>query len=229
MKNFTLSLATMMAISTFVIAADEKNSYPTSGPDSYQAIHGLGDYEEGYLAHKDRGLYLGLAYGRMNANEDISSKPVGLQVKGENDINTIMFQAGYLLNKYIAIEGRYWRTFGDIDYTITSSTHPQRNDSGSFKSNGEDAYGFYAKPMIPITEAFDIYALLGYAAIKDIVVDDDGFSWGVGASYTVDDNFSIFVDYTGLYDDEVSDEIVGYTLKNDISLNSWNFGINYKF
>ena len=68
------------------------------------------------------------------------------------------------------------------------------------------------KPMYPVTDAFDIYALLGYSQNKievnlshgvGVAVDDGAFSSGLGAAYSFADNLSIFADYVVLYDDTV--------------------------
>jgi len=71
MKHFTLLIVVVMAISTFAIAIDpqyEKNSYPAYGPDSYQAIHGIGDYASSVVERK--GFRLGLGIGGANTNID---------------------------------------------------------------------------------------------------------------------------------------------------------------
>lgn len=86
-----------------------------------------------------------------------------------------MLQAGYKFNQYVAVEGRYWIGLEEgmeVDLGI----------------NGDltvDTWGLYVKPMYPVTEAFDIYALLGYASSDasakagnftyDIPYDADGF------------------------------------------------------
>jgi len=77
--------------------------------------------------------------------------------------------------------------------------------------------------MYPVYENINVYALLGYASTEyDKVVNDaDGFSWGVGAEYTFMDKISFFVDYTNLnYDDNKY---------NDDYIDTYNFGLNYKF
>ena len=100
-----------------------------------------------------------------------------------------MFEAGYKFNEYIALEGRYWLGLS-TDYTSIY-------DTTTVFSGTVDSWGIYVKPMYPVTDAFDIYALLGYAsstteensyAIGNHTTFDpynandsaDGFSWGLG-------------------------------------------------
>jgi len=172
------------------------------------------------------GFYLGLAYGmgewnydRVNGNDD-----------GTFDFDTIILQAGYNFNKYIAVEGRYW--FG-LD---TSDTFAN-GDSGEVNI---DAWGIYVKPQYPVTEAFKIYGLLGYASISSLEWKNnngggagdytdqynyDGFSWGLGAGYTFTDNIEVFVDYVSIYDDTLD----MFSTPYDIDFSTWNFGVTYKF
>jgi opacity protein-like surface antigen len=227
MKNLTLSVIATLALTTFAVA----ESYPAYGVDSYKAQHDSSyNTEAEQSTIGNTGIYVGIAYGLMNVNAQVdASQPERIETESDYDLNMIMLQAGYKFNQYIAVEGRYWFAFGDIDYTFTSSTHPWANESGSFDSDDEDAYAFYIKPMYPIATGLDIYALLGYASIDDIEEDDSGFSWGLGFSYNINDNIAVFVDYTKLYDDDATDELMGYRVDADISSDSWNFGINYKF
>ena len=98
--------------------------------------------------------------------------------------------------------------------------------------------------MYPVTDAFDIYALLGYGAAEyDYSANNnaglsaryntdslDGFSWGLGASYAFTDNFALFVDYVNIYDD--ANEVVdanGATRTLDDTIDTWNFGVTYQF
>ena len=157
-------------------------------------------------------FYLGLAYGAASSDVGETYTPISgpLEVYShDNDYDTIMLQAGYKFNPYIAVEGRYWF---DLD-------------------NSTDTWGIYAKPMYPVTDAIDIYGLLGYASSDaDYGVDADGFSWGIGGAYAFSDNVAVFVDYTSMYDD---DDTVGYiggdSSKFNTEITSWNFGVTYTF
>jgi len=239
MKNLTLSLIALLAINTLVMA----ESYPAYGPDSYKAIttgqpnpdpkypNETGDnYYKGNNDAVDTGFYLGLAYGSMNGKSDVSaSQPIEIQATSKIDLNPMMLQIGYQFDKYMAIEGRYWNALGEIDITGKSSTHPQLNDSFSVDSDDENAFGIYVKPMYPVAKGFDVYALFGYANIDDFSEDDSGFSWGVGTKYNINEYVSVFIDYVRLYEDESTDEIFGNDINYDLTLDSLNFGITYKF
>jgi opacity protein-like surface antigen len=98
-----------------------------------------------------------------------------------------------------------------------------------------DSWGLYVKPMYPVTDAFDIYALLGYGATDvefdldgggSISTDADGFSWGLGASYAFTDNVAMFIDYTSVIDGE--DATIGGE-DYELSTDTVNFGVNYQF
>ena len=182
------------------------------------------------------GFYIGAAYGNMDldmsGSMDISGYG-GYYTDTEIDLSTFMFQAGYKINQNVAVEARYWNAFGDIDYKV--SLTGEGSQTISFDSNGEDAFGIYIKPMYPVTEEIDIYALLGFVSIGEDFLDESGISWGLGATYSVTDNVSVFIDYVRLYSDTERDsgymyeigDYVDYDL--DATLSSFNFGVSYKF
>ena len=128
-----------------------------------------------------------------------------------------MLQAGYTFNPYVAVEGRYWASIDDtnnIDGTI----------------DAPDAWGMYVKPMYPVTDEFDVYGLLGYAYTDTDITKVDGFSWGLGASYSFMDNVSMFVDYVSLYDDDDGFvNTLGENVNKDYTIETVNVGITYNF
>jgi len=137
-----------------------------------------------------------------------------------------MFQVGYKFNSYVAVEGRYW--FGGND---TIGTFPDAYGIPRQVDYDVDTFAVYVKPMYPVTDSFDVYALLGYANTDtDSYLDhdqwDDGqFSWGVGVAFSFTDNIGMFVDYTLLYD---NDEDIN--LNNlETTVNAINFGLTYSF
>lgn len=212
MKKFNLSIVTVLAMSTFAIAGGDI-AQPVMEPvvEAPVVVPPITD---------DSGLYIGLAYSVGEWDFD--------EVNGDdddiNDFNTVMFQAGYNFNKYIAVEGRYW---SGLD---TSNT--DEPDNYDFKV---DAWGIYVKPQYPLSNIFKIYGLVGYADITsaqydgnfDIIDDGDvnGFSWGLGATFAFNDNVEVFIDYVSLCDDRVSYTFGAY----DEDVTNWNFGITYKF
>jgi len=113
-------------------------------------------------------------------------------------------------------------------------------------------YSLFLKPQYPVTENLTVYALLGFGLVQvdgtdgdepahpteigQEILDDTSFQWGVGASYAINENFSIFVDYTKLADDaDVSTWTYWYeaNLVNDkydkLSSQDLTVGIIYKF
>ncbi len=220
MKKFTLSIAAVMAMSTFAIAGGD--IAPVEEPM----------VEVVAPVVTDSGFYLGLGYSFMQ-DERVWTEPRFVGQKTESDWNAVMLQAGYKFNQYIAVEGRYWLTVGDPDFTWNDG------DDYYYEESELDAWGIYVKPMYPVTDAFDVYALLGYAQSKlsaydddYVAVDDGAFSWGLGAAYSFTDNLSVFVDYVVLYDDGVIPTSRGASSPDraaDIKIDTWNFGVTYKF
>ena len=197
MKKLTLSIAAIAAMGTFAVAGGD--IAPVEPVVETPVVAPVAD----------RGFYIGAAYGVMG---------IDLADTFDTSHDAFMFQAGYKINPYVAVEGRYWSGSSD-DYT----------DSGTTYSAEVDAWGIYVKPMYPVTDAFDVYALLGYgdtdpSSNQDSswpTYDTDGFQWGLGASYDINRNFAVFVDYTYLYDDTQDGD--------DMTIDSWNFGVTYKF
>ena len=188
----------------------------------------------------DSGFYIGLAYGLLNVdvttswqNQDTITYPDDNGVESDDDnFNEIMLQAGYKFNSYVAVEGRYWFGLDETFTELDDQRVPYDYDVSI------DAWGIYVKPMYPVTDAFDIYALLGYAEVEANFEGDEshtfdgGFSWGIGAAYSFTDNLSIFVDYVSLYDDTESyTEVDGwiYDVEDDFTISTVNFGVTYQF
>lgn len=161
-------------------------------------------------------FYLGLGLGQGYVNDS--------QTDEEMKATTLMLQAGYQYNRYIALEGRY--TFGmSMDYAPGLTGNAAADYDGDFSS-----WGLYLKPMYPIGD-FSIYALLGYGGVQlsDLEQGDayeSGFQWGVGAQYAVTENVLIFADYVKLYDDTGFD----YRAQlEDVDSDTWTVGVSYKF
>ncbi|WP_052746183.1 porin family protein [Sulfurovum lithotrophicum] len=153
-------------------------------------------------------FYIGGAYGY--GDMDVSDAGYS----HDENFDSFMLQAGYKFNPYIAVEGRYWWTSGN-DWD---------NSGEDFSA---DSWGIYVKPMYPVTNELDIYALLGYGDTDPEIggsgpdYDTDGFQWGLGASYDVTENVAVFVDYVSLYDDTNDGE--------DLTIDTVNFGVTYNF
>jgi len=217
MKKFNLSLVAVLAMSTFAIAGGD--IAPVEPVIETPMV------EESTPGN----FYLGLAYGMANADSTDTWTPAGSTVSevfsDDVDYSSVMLQAGYKFNPYVAIEGRYW--FGMEEEVVVG------------EDLTIDTWGIYVKPMYPVTEAFDIYALLGYAS-SDMEVTDgidtytpsydiDGFSYGIGAAYDVTESVAVFIDYTSMYDDENTvNDAFGTDVYED-AITAVNFGVTYTF
>jgi len=212
MKKFNLSLVAVLAMSTFAIA----------GGDIAPVEPVI---EEPIVEVSDAGFYLGLGYGwtGLDVTDNLNN---GVDDDSEN-MGSIMIDAGYKFNQYIAVEGRYWFGLGASNDLGWTNGIPGDIDI--------DSWGVYVKPMYPVTDAFDIYALLGYGgtsvtdnSLAGLTVDADGFSWGLGAAYSFTDNLSVFVDYVSIVDNE-GVSAAGLGVPFELSVDTVNLGINYKF
>ncbi|WP_415408254.1 porin family protein [Sulfurovum sp. CS9] len=219
MKKFTLSLAAVMAMSIFAIAGGDIQ--PVVEP-VVEVVAPVAD---------DSGFYVGLGYSYMNMN---MKDKYDHYEQDEEDYtgNTFTVLAGYNFNKYIAVEGRYSKT-GDLDIEADGV---EIEDTKVDISN----IAIYLKPMYPMGEV-TLYGLLGYGQVTLDVLgagdvhrtefSENSFQWGLGTSYTVNDNISIFVDYSRIYDDDGFDYDTQTGVPDDVAViaDSINVGVTYKF
>jgi len=203
MRKITLSLVSMMALSSFVMAGGD--IAPVEEPVIVPVVV------------DNSAFYVGLGFGQVAINDDPTAEEITSTM--------VMLQAGYQYNDYIAIEGR--ASFG-----FSSEYEP--GITGNLSSDFDEdifSWGLYVKPMYPVTEAFDIYALLGYGGVElgnlhNGDAYESGFQWGLGAQYEVMENILIFVDYVSLYDDTGFD----YRAQlEDVNSDAWTLGVSYRF
>ena len=175
---------------------------------------------------RNSAFYLGLGVSAMSLSNDNNSE--------EFSSTGIMVQAGYQINDYFAIEGRYTKDVSNLDYD-------HGNDTASAIYDGDYPGDFsniaiYLKPMYSIDD-FTMYALLGYGEVSigplphpsqpgSVDRAEDSFQWGLGGSYAFSENILVFVDYVKLYDDKGFDYRA--QLEN-IDANLWTIGLTYKF
>ncbi len=242
MKKFTISVVAALAMSSFAIAGGD------IAPVEPEVVVPAPMPEP--VVVDDSGFYVGVAYSAQRYNNDYDGWEYvyddGLYEwsgKEEVDYNGIMAQAGYKFNKYIALEGRYWWSLGDGDWSDKGSQTFDGEPDYTWSESGNygdelRAWGIYVKPMFPVTEQFDIYALLGYGNVRlsddwGKWLDKNDFQWGIGASYDLTENLSLFVDYVRLADTSESiswDEQYGYgEEKWDEEVYTVNVGLTYKF
>jgi hypothetical protein len=241
MKHLTCSIAAALALSTFAVAGGDIE--PVVAP-----------MEEIAPAPDDSGFYLGGAVSFVNTDVDAyeeygdyDGSQYWYSESGEADEIGFMLQAGYQFNQYIAVEGRYWNAGTSMDGTYTSYYMEGTSDSWSDECGDMTAWGIYLKPMYPVTDAVNIYALLGYGntSIDDEwyddgmeILDENGFQWGVGASYEYDEHISFFVDYVQLANgvEDSYDWVAAGESGWDYDYIDWetsvytiNVGVSYKF
>jgi len=215
MKNFTLSMIAVMAMSTSVMA----EWYPANGPDSYSAIYG----NDSHSAQKNSGLYGGVGYSYINLNAQINE--AGNTYEADVDGNALTLIGGYNLSKYFAIEGRYSYTLGNLNYDDTDG------DSGDIHGDISNL-AVYCKPMYSIDNA-SFYGLLGLGQVK---LSDDNFSsndsetnfqWGIGASFAVNNSINVFADYIRFHDSTDGFGNAGANI--DFLIDALSFGVTFKF
>ena len=192
MKKIILSAATVVAMGSFAVAGGD--------------IAPVVEVSEPMAGN----FYVGAGYSYVEA-QVVGNEP--RQTALNESFDQTMLQAGYKFNEYVAVEARYWIGWDETMYA-----------NGTFnKDASADSLGIFVKPMYPIYDSLDLYGLLGYSSTEyDLehtsLEDQDGFAWGIGAEYTFDNNFGVFVDYASLGHNDSDD----YT-------ETWNFGVNYKF
>ena len=222
MKKFNLSLVAILATSTFALAGGD--------------IAPVEPVVETPYVEDTSAFYLGLGYGGMKADLDTDLLSINKQ---SDTFNQVMLQAGYKFNDYVAVEGRYYIGTDNNSWNWYDGQAGSRILGG--QSVSADAWDLFVKPMYPVTDSFDIYALLGYGETSfdyswgrsTDFGDTGGFAWGLGAAYNFSDNVAIFVDYIDQEDGDLNDYfLVNGVLvpsKLKISFDTWTVGVTYTF
>lgn len=203
MKKITISIVSVLALSSLVFAGGEiKEVEP--------GLYPVGETTEA----NESSLYVGLAYSYMNMDYEI---------KADADLygDAVTLLSGYQFNKYIAVEGRYSKTVGDLTREYAGSKQDIDGDMSNI--------ALYLKPMYPMG-GLTLYGLLGYGKVtlesSGTEVSESGFQWGLGASYAVTEKVGVFLDYTRLYDDN---GFGGDAPDTDFVIDAINVGIAYSF
>ncbi len=184
----------------------------------------------------DTGFYLGAGISAMSSREASVSMDIFNVTDGQDRLGNLDLLAGYIINDYIAIEGRY-------AFPITDEDKVEMNSQWSL----------FLKPMYKFEDDedrangenyFAVYALLGYGGVElkgvnGVVanVDETGFQWGLGVSYTFretsheenysyKDSWTVYADYTNLGNDM---DGLYYTGEGQVDADAFTVGLIYKF
>jgi len=137
-------------------------------------------------------------------------------------MTALSLNAGYQINDSLAVEARYTRSLGNVNY---KTWNVDRDLSSSSLSN----LGLYLKPQYNF-EAFGVYGLLGFGQVSldngQNTFTESGLQYGLGTTFTMMET-NIFVDYRRLYDGEGFDNLT--TDAQDTAANSFTLGVNYLF
>ena len=214
----------MKKIVLSAVAVLAMSSFATAGGDAAPIVAPVVVEEEGLS-----GFYagLGVVYHRTYSVESgwfDDSKATQDETGGFTGL------VGYNFNEYVAVEGRFSTSFFDEDYAEVMT------------------YSLFVKPQYPVTEEFNVYALLGFGGVQiegtdgdepahanmvgQEILDETSFQWGFGASYAVTENFLIFADYTSLADDaDISSTLYGYdnAIYDKLSNDAMTVGVIYNF
>jgi len=158
------------------------------------------------------GLYIGGSYGYLRVDGDNEF---------DDDKGAYQLFLGYSLNEYIAAEGSYLN-FGDY---------------GNSLANAEtDGYTLGLKLSLPVTDSIEVYARGGqlwyetdYSVLGvDGNQDDTGLFAGLGASYHLNKDWAVKVDYT-VYDNDLDVESAGSDSDFSTDMKHASVGLEYKF
>jgi len=121
---------------------------------------------------KTNGFYAGIGISAAKFKTNCNTKGTSVCSKSGRDKTAgIMGRVGYDVNQYIGVEARGIRT--------------------NWKTNGGKVkhVGLFVKPMIPVGESTNLYALAGVAKTTTQGhlqrVDSKSFAWGAGVEYDI--------------------------------------------
>ncbi|GAA6140378.1 porin family protein [Hydrogenophaga sp. 5NK40-0174] len=166
------------------------------------ALVGFGSMASAQGVYVEAG-YTPLSLDARYAGVDISSDPSSLRGL-----------VGYELGPFVAVEGMI--SFGVADDDISGN-----GISTGLKGEVDNMFGAYIKPKFPVTPEFDLFGRLGFASTKLSVAGDSGtetsLSWGLGASYKINEQLSINGDYMTYHD------------KDDVTIDGFTVGVGFRF
>lgn len=171
------------------------------------------------------GVYANIGISQLSADLDLSDLNLqGNSVDlGEETAKIIMINGrlGYRLNQYIAIEGDAGFGIGGDDFqrSIPVDVDPLGvvNVDADADLDVENYFGIFARGILPVSDQFDIFIRGGYGTAKaeasaiattavlpgfSANVSDsqttDGFAYGIGAEYHVNERHGIRADFSAI-------------------------------
>lgn len=184
----------------------------------------------------ETGFYLGAGISAMSSRNSAVSMDIFNVKPSQDRLGNIDLLAGYNINNYLAVEGRYGFGITDEDKVVM-----------------DRQWSIFIKPMYKFEDDedrengenyFAVYALLGYggvslSGVNGVIadVDDSGFQWGLGLSYTFRetarhdnyiyaDSWTVYVDYTQLGNDL---DGLYYDGARQVDADAFTVGLIYKF
>ncbi|MEA3418050.1 MAG: porin family protein [Campylobacterota bacterium] len=214
MKKITLSLVSALVLSSMSFAGGDISpveepvvTVPVAVEDASGFYLGAG-----LAAVFMRGSSVDFDWGGIEWENGVPS--------GADRVGAFVLLAGYDFNQYVAVEGRYTKSFTEEGDDPTKM----------------DAWSLFVKPQYTFDESnFKIYALLGFGGVTmegrlpgfPTDVDDTGFQWGLGAAYSLrGEAVSIFIDYTVLANDM---EGIFWNGDTEADADAITAGVTYKF
>ena len=139
---------------------------------------------------------LGLSYDRVYSTD---SGWFDDGILTQDEVGGLTGILGYNYNEYLAIEGRLGLSLWSRDYADLTT------------------WSLFIKPQYYLDRNFKIYGLLGVGnstvegydgdtpahpnMVGVTIMDETGFQWGLGMSYDVIGDWTVFIDYTMTADD----------------------------
>lgn len=204
MKNTIIKLCSIALLSTVLNAGGDAKKVIEVEP--YTPI------ETVLTTLKKNNFYLGMGLSVDNISTSIYDAEM---------VSSFTLRAGYDFLDYLGVEARgsYGMTTGDnLEHTYS--------------------YGLYVKPQYEIAENWNLFGLLGYAQTQ-VTLDEakaratqvnaettqNGFSFGLGVEYQLNNTWSVFADAMRLIDESTVKTEGEYAIKAD----SLTFGGLFRF
>jgi opacity protein-like surface antigen len=203
MNTIKLSAVVLLLTSTFGLAGGD-----------FAAVEPVIEIPEITEEAEQTGFYAGLGYSCLQMGLDTSDL---LDVRA---MTAVSFTAGYNINQYLALEGRYTVSLGDLSVETWNADIDESWDMSNI--------ALYLKPQYTM-DKFTVYGLLGYGQItfdNGTSYSETSIQYGAGISAMATDNIDVYLDYRRLYDDT---DLDGFVPERDVSANSFTLGANYHF